>query len=43
LALARENGDERSVNERLAHFLTIDAQLIQSPDSGFRFHSGVPA
>jgi tRNA-(ms[2]io[6]A)-hydroxylase len=43
LALARENGDERSVNERLAHFLTIDAQLIQSPDSEFRFHSGVPA
>ncbi|MEK9605062.1 MAG: tRNA-(ms[2]io[6]A)-hydroxylase [Gammaproteobacteria bacterium] len=43
LALARENGDEQSVNERLAHFLTIDAQLIQSPDSEFRFHSGVPA
>jgi len=43
LALARENGDERSVNERLAHFLTIDAQLIQSRDSEFRFHSGVPA
>jgi tRNA-(ms[2]io[6]A)-hydroxylase len=43
LALARENGDERSVNERLAHFLTIDARLIQSPDSEFRFHSGVPA
>jgi tRNA-(ms[2]io[6]A)-hydroxylase len=43
LALARENGDERSVNERLAHFLTIDAQLIQSPDSEFRFHSGAPA
>jgi len=43
LALARENCDERSVNERLAHFLTIDAQLIQSPDSEFRFHSGAPA
>ena len=43
LALARENGDQRSVNERLAHFLTIDAQLIQRSDSEFRFHSGVPA
>ena len=43
LTLARENGDERTVNERLTHFLTIDAQLIQSPDQEFRFHSGVPA
>ena len=43
LALARENGDERTVDKRLAHFLTIDAQLIQSPDQEFRFHSGIPA
>jgi tRNA-(ms[2]io[6]A)-hydroxylase len=43
LALAKENGDEPTVNERLAHFLSIDAQLIQSPDQEFRFHSGVPA
>jgi tRNA-(ms[2]io[6]A)-hydroxylase len=43
LALARENGDERTVDERLAHFLTIDARLVQSPDQEFRFHSGVPA
>ena len=43
LTLARENGDERTVDERLAHFLAIDARLVQSPDQEFRFHSGVPA
>lgn len=43
LALARENSDERTVDERLAHFLAIDARLVQSPDQEFRFHSGVPA
>jgi tRNA-(ms[2]io[6]A)-hydroxylase len=42
LALARENDEERAVSERLAHFLQIDQQLIQSPDQEFRFHSGVP-
>jgi len=42
LALARENDEERAVSERLAHFLQIDQQLIQSPDQEFRLHSGVP-
>ena len=42
LALATENDVDGAVNERLAHFLQIDQQLIQSPDQEFRFHSGVP-
>ena len=43
LALARENDTENSVDQRLSYFLSIDQQLIQSPDQEFRFHSGVPA
>ena len=42
LALATENDVDGAINERLAHFLQIDQQLIQSPDQEFRFHSGVP-
>jgi tRNA-(ms[2]io[6]A)-hydroxylase len=31
------------ISERVAHFGRIEAALIQTPDSEFRFHSGVPA
>ncbi|MCS3405957.1 tRNA isopentenyl-2-thiomethyl-A-37 hydroxylase MiaE [Serratia sp. AKBS12] len=31
------------ISERVAHFGRVEAELIQSPDSEFRFHSGVPA
>ncbi|MBL1167182.1 tRNA-(ms[2]io[6]A)-hydroxylase, partial [Escherichia coli] len=31
------------ISERVAHFGRIEAELIQTPDSEFRFHSGVPA
>lgn len=30
------------VDERVAHFTTLDAELICSPDPQFRFHSGAP-
>lgn len=43
LALARETASEVEVEERLDVFLELDAQLIQTPDTEFRFHSGVPA
>ncbi|KAA8984350.1 tRNA-(ms[2]io[6]A)-hydroxylase [Halospina sp. K52047b] len=33
-------GDE--VTERVATLLAVEAELIQSPDDSFRFHSGVP-
>jgi len=32
-----------SIAERVAEFAAIEAELISSPDSQFRFHSGVPA
>lgn len=32
-----------SIDERIAHFTAVDAELICSPDTQFRFHSGVPA
>lgn len=32
-----------SVDERVAYFAAIEADLILSPDPQFRFHSGVPA
>ena len=43
LALAHESAGERELEDRLEHFLAIDADLIESPDQEFRFHSGVPA
>ncbi len=41
LTLAREiaGGD---ITERIAYFGAIEADLIASPDSDFKFHSGVP-
>ena len=43
LRLAHETADTAEVEARLAVFLKLDAELIQSRDSEFRFHSGVPA
>ena len=50
LALAKDvattaemkNPDE-DIAERIAHIRQVEADLIQSPDKQFRFHSGVPA
>ena len=38
-----ESYAEEDISERVALFLGVEAELIQSPDSEFRFHSGVPA
>jgi tRNA-(ms[2]io[6]A)-hydroxylase len=40
LALAVTVASQQEVDERLAVFLEIEKQLIQSPDTVFRFHSG---
>lgn len=42
LTLAAETASESEVQERLDCFLALDAQLIQTPDTEFRFHSGIP-
>lgn len=42
LALA-ENIAGGDINERIAHFGRLEAELISSPDSDFKFHSGIPA
>ncbi len=33
----------RDISARITYFGEIEAQLISSPDSDFKFHSGVPA
>lgn len=40
LTLAVTVASQQEVDERLAMFLEIEKQLIQSPDTVFRFHSG---
>lgn len=40
LQLARHYGGE--IEARLALFLSLEQQLIESPDQVFRFHSGIP-
>ncbi|WP_436877080.1 tRNA isopentenyl-2-thiomethyl-A-37 hydroxylase MiaE [Siccibacter turicensis] len=42
LALAQAISDE-DITSRVRHFGEVEADLILSPDSEFRFHSGVPA
>ncbi|KAF1066707.1 MAG: hypothetical protein GAK45_01848 [Pseudomonas citronellolis] len=42
LALARRYGDEADIQRRIEVVREVEAQLIQSADSEFRFHSGVP-
>jgi tRNA-(ms[2]io[6]A)-hydroxylase len=40
LKLAETVASQQEVNERLNVFFAIEKQLIESPDSEFRFHSG---
>ncbi len=42
LKLARDISSQEEVDERLAVLLEVERDLIESPDSEFRFHSGVP-
>jgi tRNA 2-(methylsulfanyl)-N6-isopentenyladenosine37 hydroxylase len=42
LKLAAELGSETEVAERLPALLECERELVESPDSEFRFHSGVP-
>ncbi|PRY63880.1 tRNA-(ms[2]io[6]A)-hydroxylase [Vreelandella songnenensis] len=42
LLLARQQTKD-SIDERIAFFVAREAELITSPDTAFRFHSGVPA
>ncbi len=42
LKLAEEAAGE-SIDERIEDFLAVERELIQSPDTVFRFHSGVPS
>lgn len=42
LSLARKMS-ATAIDERVAFFLQKEKELIESPDSEFRFHSGVPA
>lgn len=44
LQLAREYSvaTEHNIDDRIELFLTAEAELIQSPDDVFRFHSGIP-
>jgi tRNA-(ms[2]io[6]A)-hydroxylase len=41
LELALDFSDE-PIDHRIAHFLTVDNELISSPDTELRFHSGIP-
>lgn len=43
LALAQEAAGGEAIDDRVELFLEQDAQLVSSPDSQFRFHSGVPS
>lgn len=43
LKLAEEVGSAAEVESRLAVLLAREQELIESPDTAFRFHSGVPA
>ena len=42
LLLARQQ-TSGSIDERIAFFVAREAELITTPDTAFRFHSGVPA
>lgn len=43
LSLAKNAAGAESIDDRLEHFLVLEKTLIESADSVFRFHSGVPA
>ena len=42
LRLAQQYSEE-DIAERVEHFGEVERQLIESPDTEFRFHSGMPA
>lgn len=42
LTLAEEIAD-KDISERVKHFGQVEAHLISSPDSDFKFHSGIPS
>jgi tRNA-(ms[2]io[6]A)-hydroxylase len=42
LELALDFSDE-PIDDRIAHFIAADNELISSPDTELRFHSGIPA
>ena len=42
LKLAYLYGDERDVNQAIERVRAAERELIESPDTEFRFHSGVP-
>ena len=43
LKLAYQYGDEQDVAQAIERVRAVEQELIESPDSEFRFHSGVPA
>ena len=43
LKLAQESGSAQEVAQRLPLLLQRERELIESPDTEFRFHSGIPA
>ena len=43
LVLAQQAAGAEDIADRIAFFLTVERGLIESEDSDFRFHSGVPA
>ena len=43
LKFAYAYGEARDVDASVARFRELERELIESPDSEFRFHSGVPA
>jgi len=43
LALAQQvAGENIDINERITHFGKVEAELINTPDEDFKFHSGIP-
>jgi len=42
LALAQKAAGKTPIEPRVAEFLRLEQELIESPDDEFRFHSGVP-
>jgi len=42
LKLAYQYGDERDVNQAIERVRAAERELIESPDTEFRFHSGLP-
>ena len=42
LALARQADGGASIDDRVEHFLALERELIETPDTQMRFHSGPP-